>query len=137
MSGGGARLTLSSHDCLLPSQTLGVRPAEGPATKRRAGAPELASTTLLLPSQGRYAGNREVIHQGKTGKIKWVWLLFDDNQMYTKQGIWHQGPLFNGGLKGGISGYPGVLLNSGGQIQRSLPWTPVRCATISGQMERR
>lgn len=68
MSGGGARLTLSSHDYLLPSQTLGVRPAEGPATKRRAGAPELASTTLLLPPQGRYAGNRKVSQQGKTGK---------------------------------------------------------------------
>ena len=66
-------------------------------------------------------GTVRSVSRGRPVKIKWVWLLFDDNQMYTKQSIWHQGPLFNGGLKGGISGYPGVLLNSGGQIQRSLP----------------
>ena len=35
---------------------LRVRPAEGPGTKRRAGAPELASTTLRLPPQGQQLG---------------------------------------------------------------------------------
>ena len=57
MGGGGARLTLSGHDCLLSSQTLaGFGQRKARTQPRRAGASELASTTLLFPPQGQQLG---------------------------------------------------------------------------------
>ena len=56
MGGGGARLTLSGMTVFSLRKPLRVRPAEGPQPSAGAGAPELASTTLLLPPQGQQLG---------------------------------------------------------------------------------
>jgi hypothetical protein len=56
MSGGGARLTLSGHDRLLPSQTLagfGQRQSPRPTAGRE---PELAFNDAVASAPGRAVG---------------------------------------------------------------------------------